>query len=185
MDTDSRTCRLSSKKEVDEHRALESKEAFGNNREDQKGKKMSRVPQLTRRQSEARVRQLRRMGCKVWRVRVRGGTVVLKKCPKGLSGGTQFHSEEVRKLLSRSRNLNNRTMIEISRKNCNASIRNFMSARSLLSNARAHLSSIDVAHRPKFLGDRISELSRVLKESQRRVADDCGATFLKRVLPDE
>jgi len=146
---------------------------------------MSRVPQLTRKQSEARVRQLRRKGCKVQRVFVPGGSVVLKKCPKGLSGNLPFHSEAARKLFTRSRNLNNRTMMEVARGNCNSAIRNYLGARKLLSNAKTHADSIEPHLRPKQLADRLKELNMVFSANQRRLVKDCKFTFLQRIEWDE
>ena len=143
------------------------------------------VRQLTRKQSEARVRELVGRGCKVQRVRVPGGTVVLKQCPEGLSGDPSFHTEAARKLFTRSRNLNNRVMIEIARKSCNAAIRNYLNAQILISNARAHINSIDVHLRPGHFGTRMADLSKVLRASQKRIVDDCGAKFVKGMTWDE
>lgn len=38
-------------------------------------------PLLTEEESDRRIRELRRRGCKVKMVRTRSGTVVMKKCP--------------------------------------------------------------------------------------------------------
>lgn len=47
------------------------------------GAALEAVPQMTRAQSERRIRELRRRGCKVTKKRVRGvGTVILKECPR-------------------------------------------------------------------------------------------------------
>lgn len=47
------------------------------------GAELEAIPQMTRAQSERRIRELRRRGCKVTKKRVRGvGTVILKECPR-------------------------------------------------------------------------------------------------------
>jgi hypothetical protein len=76
-------------------------------------------------------------------------------------------------------------MIEISMKNCNAAIKNYINSQILLSNARAHANSIEPHRRPFVTGKRISELRNVLKANQQRVIDDCGASYMKRISWDE
>lgn len=52
-----------------------------------------RVPKLTPAESERRIRELRKQGCKVRKVETSMGTVVLKKCP------SKFSQKEANKII--------------------------------------------------------------------------------------